>query len=106
MVEKFVTKIKLKPDFEEGKEIERIYANYFEVTHSRYDFTFVFCDSDLSPLSRPEIIEELQKEPKEFGIPIVAKLVLATNLIPEIIKALEINYKKYSQKLKNGEFEK
>lgn len=106
MVEKLIAQIKLKPDFKKGEEIKRIYANYFEVTHTEYDFTFTFCDTDISALSRIEIIEELKKEPKELEIPIVAKIAIPTILVPKIIKALKINYEKYSQKLESSEFKK
>ncbi len=68
----------------------RLYANYVQVGQSPYDFTLRFCDA--TPIS------DLKKIVADKGIhkiPLVAEIAIPFDLMPGLIKALQIQYKKH-----------
>jgi hypothetical protein len=88
--------ITVKPDSRQGKEIKRIYSNYLEVSHTKFDFTLTFCEIDLSAFGRPDDVGNRDNIVVE--IPIVAKIAIPAKLVPEVLDVLKKNYERYQAK--------
>ncbi|PIU52654.1 MAG: hypothetical protein COS90_10315 [Deltaproteobacteria bacterium CG07_land_8_20_14_0_80_60_11] len=73
----------------------RVYSNYVQISHTKYDFTIRFGDAppggDLQRLRRGN----------EVTIPNIVEIVIVPDLIPEIIKALETNYSRFIEQFRD-----
>jgi len=73
----------------------RVYANYFSVSHTPFEFTFDFA------IVPPELITKFvtgaQSKPIEISPSI--RVVLPPALIPAVITALQENLKKYESNI-------
>lgn len=68
----------------------RQYSNFVQVAHSPYDFTLRFCDAP--PMYNPE---NIVKNKDVFPVPIVAEIAIPVDLMPNLIKTLQIQYDKF-----------
>jgi hypothetical protein len=72
----------------------RAYANFVQVSHSPFDFTIRFCEAPSSAdIGRISGIKE--QEDAHIEISNVVELIVAPNLLPQLIEALQKNYEKY-----------
>lgn len=86
--EEKVRRVKLRPEPPE-KGREPVYANFLQVNHTPWDFTFHFGTFFLPP--------EVPEEPGELELEVkaVARITVPTRLIKGIIKAIQTNIEKY-----------
>lgn len=71
----------------------RIYANFAAVSHStKFDFTVTFCD--VGPVGD---IKKVIEGGGEHKIPIVAEIAVPAELVPNLIRALQDQYKFYEK---------
>ena len=83
-------RIRLRPEpIEKGPE--PVYANFVQVNHTPWDFTFHFGNFFLPP--------EVPQEPPEFPLEVksVARVTIPTKLIKGIVRALETNIKRHEE---------
>jgi hypothetical protein len=95
----------LVPDFENRDVTKRVYANYMALNHDKFAFTLTFCDSRLEGLKKSELTEKDKSGAYIKKIPIVAQVIIPSLLMPEVIKACQINYDKYLDRLKKQDEE-
>ena len=84
--------LKILPAFE--PKLGRVYSNYLQVSHSQYEFTMRFADAPSG-----EALMRL-KQGVNITIPNIVEIIVVPELIPEIIKALDSNYKKFIHKFR------
>ena len=71
----------------------RFYSNFCVVRHTPFDFNIEFCE--LAALHEDEQ-EELVKAPEKIiRAPVRVEVVLPPKLIPAVIEALQVNYKRF-----------
>jgi hypothetical protein len=74
----------------------RVYSNYVQISHTKYDFTIRFGDAppggDLLRLRKGD----------EITIPNIVEVIVVPDLIPEIIKALDINYNRFLEQFRGA----
>ena len=71
----------------------RLYSNFVQVANSPYDFALKFCDA-------PAVFNQKNITEGVLSIPIVAEIVIPFNLMPNLIKTLQIQYEKHQKKLR------
>jgi len=76
----------------------RYYSNYISVHHTPYDFTLRFCDA-LPIYEMPELSADGTAEIK---IPIKTEVVIPAAVFPDLIKAMQDQYKKYQKKFEGA----
>lgn len=84
--------------------LERIYANHVRISNTNLDFTLTFCD-----IQAPSEIPEVQEKFDDTGVleaPIVCRVVLPVELIPDLIKALRDNFETFDKHRKEMEASK
>lgn len=83
-------KVELRPILQEPYQ-PRTYANWVFVSHTEYDFGIDFAEQQ----SPPQVVEEEDKT-KFVGLPIRARIVIPTVVVPGLIKALQIQLEKFN----------
>ena len=68
----------------------RLYSNFVQVTQSPHDFTLQFCDA-IPILDVKKVVED----EGVHKIPLVAEIAIPFDLMPDLIKTLQVQYKKY-----------
>ncbi len=83
-------RIRLRPEPTE-KGPEPIYANYVQVNHTPWDFTFHFGNFFIPP--------DVPQEPAELELEVksVARITVPIRLIKGIVSALQKNIKRYEE---------
>jgi len=79
--------IKVIPSLE--PKLGRVYSNFVQISHTKYDFTIRFADGP------PGGDLERLREGDTITIPNIVEIVIVPDLIPPIIKALETGYKNF-----------
>src|SRR5437763_10453149 len=82
---------------EEDSTTPRTYANFCSIAHTPFDFTLSFCE--VMPLSEREI-KEAETE-HVVRAPIKAKIVVPPQLVPNLIAALQENWRVFSESYNN-----
>jgi hypothetical protein len=88
-----VMTLKILPSLE--PKLGRIYSNYVQVSHSKYEFTIRFGDAP----SGDALIR--QKQGNNITIPNIVEIIVVPDLIPAIMKALDTSYKRFIEQFKN-----
>ena len=73
--------------------VPRVYANFFSIQHSPFDFTMSFCD--MSPLNEKDVREA--QATSVVKAPVRARLVVPIPLIPGLIAALQENFRLHQE---------
>jgi hypothetical protein len=75
----------------------RTYSNFCSIAHTPFDFTLTFCE--VMPLSEKEIREAETEH--VVRAPIRAKVVVPPQLVPNLIAALQENWRVFSESYNN-----
>src|SRR6201997_3771097 len=75
----------------------RTYSNFCSIAHTPFDFTLTFCE--VMPLSEKEI-KEAETE-HVVRAPVRAKVVVPPQLVPNLIAALQENWRVFSESYNN-----
>ena len=78
---------------DDGTSTPRIYSNFCSIAHTPFDFTLTFCE--VMPLSEKEI-KEAESEHVVLA-PARAKIVVPPQLVPNLIAALQENWRVFSE---------
>ena len=71
----------------------RTYANFCSIAHTPFDFTLTFCE--VMPLSDKEIREAESEH--VVRAPVKARIVLSPQVVPNLIAALQEQFRIYSE---------
>ena len=80
----------------------RTYANFCAIAHTPFDFTLTFCE--VMPLSEKEIREAESEH--VVRAPARAKIVVPPQLVPNLIAALQENWRVFSESYDNAGWNK
>jgi hypothetical protein len=75
----------------------RTYANFCSIAHTPFDFTLSFCE--VMPLTDKEI-KEAQAE-HVVRAPVRAKIVVPVQFVPNLVAALQENWRVFSESQSN-----
>jgi hypothetical protein len=76
-----------------GRAALRTYSNFCSIAHTPFDFTLTFCE--VMPLSEKEI-KEAETE-HVVRAPARARIVVPPQLVPNLIAALQENWRVFSE---------
>ena len=93
-------KVNVLPDFKNMVDIERIYTNYVAVSHDNLSFVITFCDNRFETIKPQDLGEKDEEGNLIVMAPVIAQVIVSPKLMPEIIKAFQINYDKYLKREK------
>jgi hypothetical protein len=80
-----------------GAAAPRTYSNFCAIAHTPFDFTLTFCE--VMPLSEKEI-KEAETE-HVIRAPVRVKVVVPPQLLPNLIAALQENWRVFSESYNN-----
>ena len=80
----------------------RTYSNFCSIAHTPFDFTLTFCE--VMPLSEKEIREAESEH--VVRAPARAKIVVPPQLVPNLIAALQENWRVFSESYDNAGWNK
>jgi hypothetical protein len=80
-----------------GREAPRTYSNFCSIAHTPFDFTLSFCE--VIPLSEKEIKEA--ETDHVVRAPVRARIVVPPQLVPNLIAALQENWRVFSESYNN-----
>ena len=83
---------------DEGNESSRTYANFCAVNHTPFDFTLTFCE--MAPLSEKDI--RAAEAEHLVRAPVKARVVLAVQVVPNLIAALQEQLRIYTESAGNA----
>ena len=75
----------------------RTYSNFCSIAHTPFDFTLTFCE--VMPLSEKEIKEA--ESDHVVRAPVRGKIVVPPQLVPNLIAALQENWRVFSESYNN-----
>lgn len=76
-----------------GAPAPRTYANFCAIAHTPFDFTLSFCE--VQPLSEKEI-KDAERD-HVVRAPVKARIVVPPQLVPNLIAALQENWRVFSE---------
>jgi hypothetical protein len=76
----------------------RAYANFCAVNHTPFDFTITFCD--MAPLSERDI--RAAEADHVVKAPVKARIVLSPQVVPNLIAALQEEFRIYTESARNA----
>ena len=75
----------------------RTYANFCSIAHTPFDFTLTFCE--MAPLSEKDI--RAAEAEHLVRAPVKARIVLAVQVVPNLISALQEHWRVFSESYSN-----
>ena len=83
---------------DDSVDTPRAYANFCAVNHTPFDFTVTFCD--MAPLSEKDI--RAAEAEHVVRAPIKARIILPPQVIPNLIGALQEQFRIYTEATRNA----
>lgn len=82
----------------QGAPAPRTYSNFCAINHTPFDFTLSFCE--VMPLSEKEI--KAAESEHVVRAPVKARIVVPPQLVPNLIAALQENWRVFSESYQNA----
>ena len=82
---------------DDDNQAPRTYANFCSIAHTPFDFTLTFCE--VMPLSEKEI-KDAEVE-HVVRAPVRARIVVPVQFVPNLIAALQENWRVFSESYNN-----